>query len=304
MANTFFANGFSQYQGTGSSPTYEITTLSIASTNTTPIFSGDPVSQAASSTGVGTGYITQATAPVALTISGGVLTAGVMVITFTATASAIPIGTWITLYGFTSTAATLNGSYQVTASTTTTASFNFSGAFTTGSGTGYAFVPVAGVFLGCRYYSIAQKKPFWSNYWPGTTDASGDVQAFVVTDPNAQFIVGTGNSNTTSSAVGLANVGQNISYNYVLNGASPATVNGNTSNGISTYFADQYSLAANFPSGYAANSFLPFRILGLANYVPGTTSPLASINGNDNTTAYNRIIVGFNNSMPRGFAGI
>jgi hypothetical protein len=69
-------------------------------------------------------------------------------------------------------------------------------------------------------------------------------------------------------------------------------------------FADQYSLIGNSAAGPAANAFLPFRIISLANYTPGATSPLVSINGNDNTTAYNRIVVGFNNSMPRGFAGI
>ena len=61
---------------------------------------------------------------------------------------------------------------------------------------------------------------------------------------------------------------------------------------------------ANYPAGNAANNFLPFRIIALANYTPGAVSPLATINGNDNTTAYNRVIVGFNNSMPRAFAGI
>jgi hypothetical protein len=63
-------------------------------------------------------------------------------------------------------------------------------------------------------------------------------------------------------------------------------------------------LIANSVLGPPANALLPFRITGLANYVPGQVSPLASINGNDSTTAYNRIIVGFNNSMQRGLAGI
>ena len=69
-------------------------------------------------------------------------------------------------------------------------------------------------------------------------------------------------------------------------------------------FADQFSLIGNSAAGPSANAFLPFRIVSLANYTPGAVSPLVSINGNDNTTAYNRIVVGFNNSMPRGYAGI
>lgn len=296
MANTNTPFGFRQYHGTGTTPSYEQVEAAIVSTSTTAIYSGDPVQQSASTTGIGTGYIQQAVAPVALTISGGVLTAGVMVITFTATAQAIPVGTWITLYGFTSTAATLNGSWQVTASSTTTASFNFSGAFTTGAGSGYAFPPVAGIFVGCKYLSSANKNTVWRNYWPGS-DANGDVTAYIINDPNAQFVVQTANSNTTATAVGLSSVGQNIGF---------ALGTGTTANGQSGAYADQYTLPANFPAGYACNNFLPFRVNALVNYVVGTSgvTPFQSINGNDSTTAFNYIVVGFNNSMPRGFAGI
>ena len=38
MANTFAPNGFAQYSGAGSAPTYEQTVASIASSNSTPIF--------------------------------------------------------------------------------------------------------------------------------------------------------------------------------------------------------------------------------------------------------------------------
>ena len=87
MANTFAPNGFQQYQGTGSLPTYEQTQLAIASANTNPIFFGDPVVQAASATGVGTGYVTQGYGPVALTVGAtGVATnaAGALTVTFSA----------------------------------------------------------------------------------------------------------------------------------------------------------------------------------------------------------------------------
>jgi len=164
------------------------------------------------------------------------------------------------------------------------------------------YVPVAGVFTGCKYLSTSQKRTVWSNYWPGS-DANGDVTAYAITDPNAQFVVQTGNSNTTATAVGLANVGQNIGFSYSQSGVT--TTNGNTATGISTYFADQYTLSANSAQGYYANAVLPFRIVSLLNYVPGQTSPLVSINGSDPTTAYNKIVVGFNNAMPnRPGAGI
>lgn len=55
MANTQAYNGFSQYSGNGSAPTYEQVVATIQSTNTTAIFYGDPVEPNAA------GYIIQGT---------------------------------------------------------------------------------------------------------------------------------------------------------------------------------------------------------------------------------------------------
>lgn len=308
MANTFAPFGFDQYKGTGAAPTFEQVPAAIASGNTTPIFSGDPVVQATNSTGVGTGYITQANPAsyVSLAVSGIVVTAGVAVATFTAQSAAPPVGAYVAFTGTSfATGGGINGTYQIIASSTTTITFNLPGAFssTLTFGTATVFTPVAGIFVGCKYLSTSQKRTVWSAYWPGS-DANGDVLAYVISDPNAQFLVQTGNSNTTATAVGLASIGQNIGFNWNDSAATGET-NGNTASGQSTMFADQFTLSsASAPGGNAANSLLPFRVVGLANYTPGATSPLVSINGNDPTTAYNAIIVGFNNSMPRGFAGI
>ena len=302
MANTLSAFGFSQYSGTGSSPTYEQVRMAIKNGNTTPIFFGDPVIQATGTTGLGTGYITQAPVPAVLTISGGTLTAGVLTVTFGAT-TAPPVGSTIVIYGGTSTAATANGSWLVTASTTTTASFVFPGSYTTGTASAVIFTPIAGIFVGCAYQSVAQKHIVWSRYWPGTSDSNGDITAYVVNDPNAQWAVQTANSNTTSTAVGFANVGQNIGFNYNTSGGS--LVNGNTSTGNSTYFADQYTLGANFPTGYQGQPSMPFRIIGLQNSsAGGGSTALSGINGYDPTTAFNNIIVGFNNMMLKQLSGI
>jgi hypothetical protein len=322
MPNTFAANGFSQYSGNGTTPSYELITMAIASGNTNPIFNGDPVVQAASATGIGTGYITQAYGPVTLTVAATAITssvAGVLTVTFTAATAtsgsalpatpnawAPPVGSTLIINGSTMSSGNLNGAYTVTSSTTTTAVVANSGATisatSTASGTVTVIVPVAGVFNGCQYLSTTTKRQEWSSYWPGS-GSTGDVQAKVIADPNARFLVQTANSNTTATAVGLASVGQNISFNWNDSTATGET-NGNTASGQSTFFADQYSLIANSAAGPAANAYLPFRIIGLANYVPGQASPLASISGNDHTAGYNDIIVGFNNAMPRNFAGI
>jgi hypothetical protein len=326
MPNTFAPNGFQQYTGTGSLPTFEQVVASISASNTTNIFFGDPVIQAAGTTGVGTGFITQGYGPVTLTVTGAgiaVSSTGVLTVTFTAATAtsgnlptspnawAPPIGSTLIIQGSGTTSGNLNGVYTITSSTTGTAVVANSGATisvsSTTSGTVTVIVPIAGVFAGCKYTSTSQKRTVFSNYWPGS-DATGDVTAYITTDPNAQFIVQTANSNTSATNIGLASIGQNISFAYLDNGTTGTETNGNVNTGLSTMFADQYSLIANSSAGATTNAYLPFRIVSLANYTPGATSPLASINGNDQSTgaagAYSRIVVGFNNSMPRGFAGI
>ena len=318
MANTSAPFGFSQYSGTGSLPTYEQVQMAISSSNTGPIFSNDPVMMAAGTTGVGTGFITQAYTPVVLTVGATGLTVsanGVLTVTFTAPSSGVPtspntwappVGSQIVVAGATTAGASVNGVYTVTSSTTTTAVCAAVGGFTasvtsTASGTVTLYVPIAGVFAGCKYLSVSQKRTVWSNYWPGSdANTSASVTAYVVNDPNAQFVVQTANSNTTSSAVGVSTVGQNIGFNYSVSGASPASTNGNTATGLSTYFADQYTLTT--PGGY--QPFLPFRVVALANWTADGSNPLQSINGNDYTSAYNRIVVAFNNAMLKQFYGI
>jgi len=230
MANTFAPNGFQQYSGTGSAPTYEQVALGISGSNSTnpQIFYGDPVSQ------LSTGYICQ-------------------------------LGT---------------------NSTTNTPA--------AGSGT------IVGVFVGCKYLSTSQKRVTWSNYYPGNGDvASGtNVTAYVITDPNAQFIVQTGNG----GPVTVAGIGQNIGVAYGTgtgtNLNSLGTTPGNVSNGLSTAYADYGTLSASTATG-------PFRVIGLANYSVDGNNPLSGINGNDSTTAYNRIVVAFNNvAMKSGTTGI
>jgi len=317
MANTFAPNGFSQYSGAGSAPTYEQTCAAIASGNTTPIFLNDPVMQATNATGVGTGYIAQAVSPVTLTVAAtGIATVatGAMTITFTAIASstaniptfastnwAPPVGSTIVV---TNATGVPNGAFTVVSATSTTAvvlsTTTTAATSSTSTPVVTVYVPVAGVFAGCKYLSTSQKRTVWSNYWPGS-DATTDVEAYVITDPNARFSVQTGNSNTTATAVGQAQVGENIGFAWN-DSTTTGETNGNTANGLSDYFADQFTLSSAGVTG--ANSFLPFRIIAIQNYLPGQASPLSGINGNDATAGYNRIVVGFNNAMPRNFAGM
>ena len=139
---------------------------------------------------------------------------------------------------------------------------------------GSAIVQVAGVFVGCRYYSTSQRKTVWNNYWPGS-DATGDVDAFVVSDPNAQFVI-------------QANAGP-IGQAYVGCTADVVVGTVNTTTGWSGMSLDTPSTSN--------PTLLPLKVLGVVTSPPGA-------NGTDVTTAYNNVIVGFNNQIFKTLATI
>lgn len=126
---------------------------------------------------------------------------------------------------------------------------------------------IAGVFAGCKYLSTSQKRTVWSNYWPGS-DAAADVEAYIIDDPNAQFVVQAG-----GTAIGFADMGLYVQFNL-------GTGNANT--GISGAYVESPAVTAT----------LPFRIIGFIQDPPGA-------NGTDIASAYNQIIVGFNNVTSR-----
>lgn len=135
---------------------------------------------------------------------------------------------------------------------------------------------LAGIFVGCKYTSVSQKRTVWSNYWPGS-DANGDVLAYVVDDPNAQFKV-MGNSTTfnitgTPSAVTSSPVGQYAQF---------AIGTGNTATGISGAYLNSVGTTITFP----------FIVRGLITDPPGAP-------GTDIVSAYNWVVVGFNNEWLR-----
>lgn len=151
-----------------------------------------------------------------------------------------------------------------------------------GAATGYITQGVAGtvridgIFWGCKYLSTARKQTVWSNYWPGS-DATGDVFAYIVDDPNTRFVV-QGNSTTfnisgTLSTYTSSPVGQYAQY---------AIGTGSTATGISGAYLNTL----------ATTVTLPFIVTDLITAPPG--SP-----GADPTTAYNWVVVGFNNEWMR-----
>lgn len=133
-----------------------------------------------------------------------------------------------------------------------------------GAGNG-STVRIDGVFVGCQYFSTSQKRLVNSRYWPGS-DATGDVTAFVIDDPNAMFKCQAGSSN-----IGFARTGQYVDY---------IIGTGSTSSGQSGSYA----------SGPATTATLPFLIVSTVTDPPGA-------NGTDSTSAYNLLLVSFNNEI-------
>ena len=126
---------------------------------------------------------------------------------------------------------------------------------------------LAGIFIGCKYLSVSQKHVVWSRYWPGS-DANGDVEAYIINDPNAQFLVQAG-----QIAVTKADIGKNVQF---------AIGAGNTFTGASGAYLN----------GVGATGTYPFRVVGLDTFPPGAP-------GTDATSGYNRVFVAFNNVVTR-----
>jgi len=197
MANTQAYYGFLQFQGgAGGAPTFAQSPRRIASTNSTAIYTGDPVMPVV---GTANGYITQA-AP----------------------------GT----------------------------------------------TALAGIFVGCKYLSTSQKRVVWSNYWPGS-DATGDVEAYVIDDPNARFIV-----QTSTSSFPMTGTVTNMTSGVIGQNAQFSIGTGSTATGRSGAYLSSLGTTATFP----------FTIVDYS---------VSFGNGGDPTTQYCNVVVQFNNEAWR-----
>lgn len=121
---------------------------------------------------------------------------------------------------------------------------------------------IHGIFYGCEYLSPAVGRRVWSNNWPGSGN-SGDILAYIDTDPDGLFQV-----QALSTAVTFADIGANIQVNI----GTPNTVTGMSTSSVTT------------PN---TTNTLPFRIVALlSQFLPANSVP-----GTDDASNYNRIIV-------------
>jgi len=146
---------------------------------------------------------------------------------------------------------------------------------------------IAGIFGGCTYMSISQKKIVESQWWPGTADvaqASGyEVAAKVIDDPVAVFRVATGPGAATGP-LGQALVGATCAFAFGPS-LTGGYANGNPSlNGVSTACIDMVTTP---PSVVAGGNNYPFKVVEIIRDPPGA-------NGTDPTTPFNWVYVTFN----------
>lgn len=133
---------------------------------------------------------------------------------------------------------------------------------------GGSTVTMAGIFYGCKYLSTAIGRTVWSNFWPGgsptTSVNQSAIEAYIVNDPNAQFVV-----QSDSTGVALADAGANFDFNIGT---------GTTANGLS----GAYLLHTG-----ATTAAYPFRLVSLVTNPPGANGTASG--------AYNLAVVAFNN---------
>lgn len=159
---------------------------------------------------------------------------------------------------------------------------NNSGAYITAAASGNSFV--RGVFQGCYQYQPITGRVVWSNCYLGSVSGStGDVKAYVIDDPDQQFIC----QGSTGVAITSSYVGLNIGFTA------------NSSTGNQTY---GYSNVALQSTTVGSTATYPFRIVDFYSaYAPpgGLQGPAigtnAFINGTDNTNPANIVVVRLNN---------
>jgi hypothetical protein len=166
-------------------------------------------------------------------------------------------------------------SKRLVASTNTTAIYKGDAVVpVTSTTTGYitqataSTVALAGIFWGCTYTSLSRGSRVWSPYWPGS-DANGDVTAYVLDDPQMVFVV----QSSQSTPIALTSLNQNVQL---------SVGTGNTYTGLS-------GMGITTPANTAT---LPFTITGFVQDPTG-------LNGTDITTAFNWVLVTFNNEIFR-----
>lgn len=140
---------------------------------------------------------------------------------------------------------------------------------------GSSVVPLCtGIFAGCEFFSPTVGRQVWNAAYVAGSGAvsSSPVTAYIISDPEMQFVV-----QASSAGIGSSMVGTNLT---VIGGQSSL---GNTTTGIS-------NVTICSTLGILGGSSLPFRLVDVySNFAP------PGVNGTDNSSAFNWVIVTPNN---------
>lgn len=158
---------------------------------------------------------------------------------------------------------------------------NLSGAYITSIVNAVSTGLVRGIFMGMEQFNPTVGRVVWNNFYNGSvTGSTGDVRAWIIDDPDQLWLVQCSTTNTVLSL----QIGLNI-------GVSANSSTGNTATGLSNMQVTS--------SLIGSTGGLPFRLVDFysAFAPPGqpAVGTAAFINGTDNTTAGNMVIVRLNN---------
>jgi hypothetical protein len=128
---------------------------------------------------------------------------------------------------------------------------------------------VLGVFYGVLpYYDLTLQTEVSKQFWAGTENPSGDVQALIIDDPNAVFL-----AQCNGGPIVTSSRGQNIDFG---GGGAP---NGQ---GLSVGYLDFATLAT--------TSTLPLRIIGWSTKSQPTYDPTTATSANQPTYNYAEVV--------------
>src|SRR5882724_4771706 len=138
-----------------------------------------------------------------------------------------------------------------------------------------------GIFQGCYQFQPGAGRVVWSNNYNGAvTGSTGDVKAYVIDDPDTNFLV----QASTKGAITSSMIGLNI--NVLFNSTT-----GNVTTGYSNIVVESTTTGS--------SNLLPFRIVDFYSaYAPPGVPNVGTagfINGTDNTSVANMVIVRLNN---------
>jgi hypothetical protein len=165
--------------------------------------------------------------------------------------------------------------------TSTSGGTNLSGNYITAISTvASAGFLARGIFMGMEQFNPTVGRTVWFNQYNGSvTGSTGDVRCWVIEDPSRLFTAFASSGPITSSFIGLnIAVSSNSSTANTTTGLSNLTVTSSNVGSLSSY---------------------PFRIVDFYSaYAPPGIPAVGSaafVNGTDNTTAFNIVIVRLNN---------